>query len=69
MGNTIQNNYLDGLIIDLENKIKNNTIQPQDFYNAINLLNNALYKIQNMLELLKDNNSDMMKIYLKCIKH
>ena len=37
MGNTIQNNYLDGLIIDLENKIKNNTIQPQDFYNAINL--------------------------------
>jgi len=64
MGNTIQNNYLDRLIIDLENKFKNNTIQPQDFYNAINLLNNALYKIQNMLELLKDNNSDMMKIYL-----
>jgi hypothetical protein len=63
MENSENKKCIDGLINDLESKIKNNTIQQDDFKQTIKLLYDTLYEIQGMLELLKDINSDWTNLY------
>lgn len=63
MGEVFQKDLLQEFVTDLEQKVKKNTISLDDFKTALYQLKEAKYKIQSLLDLLKDNNDDMKKLY------
>lgn len=58
-----QENLLQEYITDLEQKVADNSIKPDDFKTALYQLKEAKYKIQGLLDLLKDDDSEMKKLY------
>lgn len=50
-------------ISDLEQRVSENTVKPEDFKDALYELKSAKYKIQELLNLLQDGNNEMKKLY------
>lgn len=63
MDETIQKNLIHDFVAELEQKVVNNTIVPEDFKTAFYQLKEAKLKIQGLLELLQDNDGEMNKLY------
>lgn len=63
MDETIQKNLIHDFVAEVEQKVVNNTIVPEDFKTALYQLKEAKLKIQGLLELLQANNTEMNKIY------
>jgi len=58
-----QENLLQEFITDLEQKVADNSIKPDDFKTALYQLKEAKYKIQGLLDLLQDGDGEMKKLY------
>ena len=63
MEEVIQKDLLQDFVADLEQKVTENSIKPDDFKKALYQLKEAKYKIQGLLDLLQDANEEMKKIY------
>lgn len=63
MEEVIQKELWQGFISELEQKVANNSIQPEDFKTALYHLKEAKYKIQGLLDLLQDDDEEMKKLY------
>ena len=63
MDETIQKSLIHDFVAELEQKVVNNTIVPEDFKTALYQLKEAKLKIQGLLELLKENDGEMNKLY------
>jgi len=61
MEEVIQKDLLQEFVADLEQKVANNSIKPDDFKTALYHLKEAKYKIQGLLELLQDNDEENEK--------
>ncbi len=62
MEEVIEKDLIQEYISDLEQKVSENTIKPEDFKNALYELKSAKYKIQELLDLVQDGNSEMKKL-------
>ncbi len=58
-----QKDLFDVFVTDLEQKVEDNSITPDDFKTVLYQLKEAKYKIQGLLNLLQDSNDDMKKLY------
>ena len=63
MDETIQKDLIHDFVADLEQKVANNTIVPEDIKTALYQLKGAKLKVQSLLELLQPNDGEMNKIY------
>lgn len=63
MDETIQKNLIHDFVAEVEQKVVNNSIVPEDFKTALYQLKEAKLKIQGLLELLQANDAEMNKIY------
>lgn len=50
-------------VTDLEQKVTDNSIKPDDFKTALYQLKEAKYKIQSLLDLLQENDGEIKKLY------
>lgn len=58
-----QKDLIQEYMSDLEQKVSENTVKPEDFKNALYELKGAKYKIQELLDLLQDGNDELKKLY------
>ncbi len=63
MEEVIQKDLLQEFVTDLEKKVADNSIKPNDFKTALYQLKEAKFKIQGLLDLLQDGNEEMKKIH------
>lgn len=63
MEDAIQKDLLHELLTDLEQKVADNSIRPNDFKTALFQFKEAKYKIQGLLDLLQDSDGEMKKLY------
>jgi len=63
MEEVIQKDLLQQFIADLEQRVTDNSIKPDDFKTALYQLKEAKYKIQGLLDLLQDGDDEMKKLY------
>jgi len=63
MDEKIKKDLTHDLVADLEQKVANNTIAPEDFKSALYQLKEAKLKIQYLLELLQASDEEMNKLY------
>jgi hypothetical protein len=63
MDETIQKSLIQDFVAELEQKVVNNTIVPEDFKTALYQLKEAKFKVQSLLELLQANDGKMNKLY------
>jgi hypothetical protein len=63
MEETIKKDLIHDFVADLEQKVMDNSIKPEDFKKAISQLKEAKFKIHSLLELLQDSDNEIKKIY------
>lgn len=59
----IKKDWLLELVTELEQKVEDNSITPDDLKKALYQIREAKYRIQELLDLLQDSNEDMKKLY------
>lgn len=64
MEEVIEKDLIQEYMLDLEQKVSENTVKPEDFKDALYKLKSAKYKIQELLDLLQDGNDELKKLYL-----
>ncbi len=63
MEKTIQKNLLQDFVTDLEQKLTNSTVTPEDFNTALYQIKDAKYKIQDLLGFLQENDIGYKPLY------
>lgn len=63
MEETIQKNLLHDFVLDLEQKLTNSTITPDDFKTALYQMKDAKYKIQSLIGLLQENDNGFKPLF------
>lgn len=63
MEEVTKKNLLQDLVADLEQKVSNNIVTPEDFKIALYQIKDAKYKIQSLLGLLQENDSGYKPLY------
>lgn len=63
MEETIQKNLLQEFVADLEQKLTNSKVTPDDFKTALYQIKDAKYKIQSLLGLLQENDREFKPLY------
>jgi hypothetical protein len=63
MEEVFQKDLLREFVADLEQKVADNTIKPDDFKTAIYQLKEAKFKIQGLLDFIQDHDGEMKTLY------